>query len=93
MKSKLSIIDPVHNTGIRLATGAFRTSWLESLYVESREHSLLWKHLLMCANVAKLAARSSHPLYSAVFYPTQYNKYELHITAPRPAGVPFHNLL
>jgi hypothetical protein len=30
-KSKLSIIDPVHNTGIRLATGAFRTSRLESL--------------------------------------------------------------
>jgi hypothetical protein len=33
-KSKLSIMDPVHNTGICLATGAFYTSHLESLHVE-----------------------------------------------------------
>jgi hypothetical protein len=29
-QTKLSIVDPIHNAGIRLATGAFRTTWLES---------------------------------------------------------------
>jgi hypothetical protein len=34
-KPKLFIIDPVHNTGIRLPTGRFRTSRLYSLYAKS----------------------------------------------------------
>jgi hypothetical protein len=53
-KSKLSIIDPVHNTGIRLATGNFRTSHLESLYAESGELPLyLRRNLLLCGYAAK----------------------------------------
>jgi hypothetical protein len=39
-KSKLSIIDPVHNTMIQLTTGAFHMSQLHSLDVDSGETSL-----------------------------------------------------
>lgn len=34
-KSRLTILDRIYNEGIRLITGAFRTSPLQSLYVES----------------------------------------------------------
>lgn len=43
-------IDPVHNTGIRLATGAFRTSRLERLYVEVGETQLFLRtNLRLCS--------------------------------------------
>lgn len=39
-KSALKLLDPVYHLGLRLATGAFRTSPIESLYVESDMWSL-----------------------------------------------------
>ena len=39
-KSYLKILDTVHHQGLRLALGAFRTSPVESLYVEANEPSL-----------------------------------------------------
>ena len=34
-KSYLQMLDPIHNQGLRLALGAFRTSPVASLYVEA----------------------------------------------------------
>ena len=34
------MLDPIHNQGLRLALGAFRTSPVASLYVEADEPSL-----------------------------------------------------
>ena len=39
-KSYLQMFDPMHNQGLRLALGAFRTSPVASLYVEADEPSL-----------------------------------------------------
>ena len=39
-KSYLVMLDTVHHQGLRLALGAFRTSPVESLYVEANEPSL-----------------------------------------------------
>ena len=39
-KSYLMMLDNVHHQGLRLALGAFRTSPVESLYVEAEEPSL-----------------------------------------------------
>ncbi|CAF3444092.1 unnamed protein product, partial [Rotaria socialis] len=38
--SRLKMLDPIHNLGIRLVTGAFRSSPVVSLYAESGEHPL-----------------------------------------------------
>jgi hypothetical protein len=93
-KSKLSIIDPAHNTAIRLATGAFRTSRLESLYAESGDHPENFRrNLLLCGYAAKLTTQPHHPSYRAVFKPTLRNRYELNVTASRPVGVRFSKLL
>ena len=40
LRLHLRSLDPVHNQGIRLSTGAFRTSPTNSLYAESGELSL-----------------------------------------------------
>lgn len=46
-KSELSILDAVHNAGIRLATGAFCTSHFSNTYMELWEWPLsLWRDLL-----------------------------------------------
>ena len=39
-KSYIGMLDAVHHQGIRLSLGAFRTSPMESLYVEANEESL-----------------------------------------------------
>jgi hypothetical protein len=48
-QAKFRILDPVHHAGIRLATGAFCTIPVVSLYAESGEHSLSVRmKLLLC---------------------------------------------
>ena len=42
-ESELKTLDPVHNAALRIVTGAFRTSPLESLYAESGEPSLHYR--------------------------------------------------
>ena len=39
-KSYLHMLDPIHNQGLRLCLGAFRTSPVESLYVDAHEPCL-----------------------------------------------------
>lgn len=54
-ESILPIIDPVHNAGICVATGAFCMIRLESAYVESGESALsLLRNFFLFAYVAKL---------------------------------------
>ena len=42
-KSYLKILDSIHNEGLRLVLGAFRTSPINSLYVEANEPSLSYR--------------------------------------------------
>jgi hypothetical protein len=89
-EAKLRILDPVHHAGIRLATGAFRTSPVVSLYAESGEPSLsVRRKLLLCSYASKLAAHIHHSSYSAFLRPAFRNDYERNITSPRPAGLRF----
>ena len=46
-KSYLMMLDTVHHQGLRLALGAFRTSPVESLYVEAEEPSLYLRRNLL----------------------------------------------
>lgn len=63
----LKMLDPVHHLGIRLATGAFRTSPVESLYAESDEWSLHIQRLyLSFSYFLKIKANTDHPAYPAV---------------------------
>ena len=69
-KSYLEKLDPVHNQGLRLALGAFRTSPAESLYVEANEPSLSQRRdKLSLQYITKLKSNPSNPAYNVVFNP------------------------
>lgn len=63
----LNRLDSIHNTGIRLAYGAFRTSPVESLYVIANEPPLrIRRERLTLAYLSKIAANNQHPLFHSV---------------------------
>ena len=55
------MLDPIHNQGLRLALGAFRTSPVASLYVEADEPSLFSRGEKLSLQYAiRLAANPSN---------------------------------
>ena len=69
-KSYLMMLDTVHHQGLRLALGAFRTSPVESLYVEAEEPSLyLRREKLALQYAIRLAANPSNPTFKVTFAP------------------------
>ena len=67
-KTALAQLDPVHNQGLRL--GAFRSSPVESLYVEAHEPPLeIRRDKLALQYVLKLKANPGNPAYDVVFNP------------------------
>jgi hypothetical protein len=92
-KSKLSTIDSVHSAGIHFATGIFRTTLLESLYVVSGEPLLSIRKDFLCIYVARLATQPMSSSYRAVFHPTSHDRHRFLTSAPRPVGVCLQDLL
>jgi len=73
LKSKLTILKPIHNAGMQLVTGAFCINLLESIYAESDLLLCFWRDLLLCSYVARLMAHPHHHptvQYSAPHYIT-----------------------
>ena len=69
-KSYLMMLDTVHHQVLRLALGAFRTSPVESLYVEAEEPSLyLRREKLALQYAIRLAANPSNPTFKVTFQP------------------------
>jgi ribonuclease HI len=93
-KFKLSLIDPVHNTGLRLTTGALSISRLQSLYAEAGEPPLnVRRKLLLCSYVARLTTQPAHPTHRAAFRPSFHCRYDFLTSAPRHVGVRLQDLL
>ena len=64
------MLDTVHNQGLRLVMGAYRTSPVESLYVEADEPSLYLRRGKIALQYAiRLAANPSNPTYKITFPP------------------------
>ena len=69
-KSYLMMLDTVHHQGLRLALGVFRTSPVESLYVEAEESSLYLRREKFALQYAiRLAAYPSNPTFKVTFPP------------------------
>ena len=69
-KSYLMELDTVHHQGLRLAIGAFRTSPVESLYVETEEPSFYLRSEKLALQYAiKLAANPLNPTFKVTFPP------------------------
>ena len=67
-RSYIKRLDTVHNQGLRLYLGAFRTSLVQSLYVEANEPPLdMRRTRLSLQYCVKLMSNEVNPAYSAVF--------------------------
>ena len=87
-KTVLKVLDPIHNSGIRIALGAFRTSPIPSLYSEAGETSLDMRRLKLCLNyVIKLKSLPENPAYQSVFNPNSELYFEAHPNATPPLSL------
>ena len=69
-QSYLRKLDSIHNQGLRLALGAFRTSPVNSLYAEANEPSLnLREKKLSLQYYLKLKSNPDNPTHQVVFEP------------------------
>ena len=82
-KSYLYMLDPIHNLGLRLYLGAFRTSPVESLYVDAHEPCLGARRAKLSLQYAsKIKSLPKHPAHNAVFD----NKY-MKLFDARPSAI------
>ncbi|KAG1697716.1 RNA-directed DNA polymerase from mobile element jockey [Nymphon striatum] len=87
-KSYLRVLDPVHNQGLRLSLGAFRTTPAESLYVEAHEPSLyLRREKLSLQYACRLRANPENPCYDVTFHPNHRETF-----ARRQSSIPTFGL-
>ena len=86
--SYIKRLDTVHNQGLRLCLGAFRTSPVQSLYVEANEPPLgMRRTRLSLQYCVKLMSNEVNPAYSAVFQSDIVATYEAKERAIKPLGL------
>jgi hypothetical protein len=89
--SYIKLRDTLHHQGLRLSLGAFRTSPVESLYVETDEHSLENRRIKLGMQYAtKLKAYPSNPACYCVFNTLNENVYNKQPNTIQPFGVKSH---
>ena len=87
-KSYLQTLDTIHDQGLRLALGAFRTSPISSLYAEANEPSLfLRREKLSLQYALRLAANPSNPAFNTTFSPQFTELYEYKPNVIKPFGL------
>ena len=93
-KTALTKLDPVHNKGLRLSLGAFRSSPVESLYVEAHEPPLeIRREKLALQYTIKLKANPGNPAYDVVFNPKYQHLYANKDSATDSFGIYCKKLL
>ena len=87
-KSYLKILDTIYNEGLRLVLGAFRTSPVNSLYVEANEPSLYnRRQKLALQYILKLKCNPLNPTHKIVFNPQYKRLFERKPNAIPPFGI------
>ena len=76
-KSYLKKLEPIQNQGLRICLGAFRTSPMQSLYVEVNKPPLYLRFDKLCVQYAlKLRSNPDNPAYDVGFNPQFYDLYD-----------------
>ena len=82
------MLDPIHNQGLRLALGAFRTSPVACFYVEADKPSLYSQREKLSLQYAiRLAANPSNPAHEVTFPPNYVDLYEQKPKAIKSFGI------
>ncbi len=92
--SYIKKLDPIHNQGLRLCLGAFRTSPMTSLYVEANEPPLHIRRTKLALQYSvKIMSDEANPANPVVFQPSLVATYESKPNAIRPLGLRITNQL
>ena len=93
-KSYIGMLDTVHNQGIRICLGAFRTSPMQSLYVEAHEPPLHIRRIKLALQFSvKLMSNVKNPAFPMVFQPDYRALFENNERAIKPFGLRLKNHL
>ena len=86
-KSYLEKLEPIQNQGLRICPGAFRTSPMQSFYVEVNEPPFYLRFDKLCIlHALKLRSNPDNPAYDVVFNPQYYDLYDKKPSAIRSYG-------
>ena len=84
----LKILDPIHHAGIRLCTGAFRTSPVASVLAEAGEPPLsIRRHILNTNYSLKLSRFPQNPCYQCTMEPRYSEEYSRKSYTSLPFGI------
>lgn len=93
-ESQLRKLNPIHHAGLRLATGAFRTSPAISLHCESGIPSLKLRRDRLLLNYAiNVWANTTHINYTHIFNNELTNNYSERPTITRPTTIRIKELM
>ena len=77
IKGDLEALDVLHRQGIRLCLGAFKSSPIESLYVEANEPPLEFRRKELAMRYAlKIKSNPNNPTYDSIYNLTSRNLFE-----------------
>ena len=86
-KSYVKKLEPIQNQGLRICLGAFRTSTMQSLYIEANEPPLYLRFDKLCVQYAlKLRSNPDNTAYDVVFNHQYYDLYDKKPSAIRSFG-------
>ncbi|KAK6189067.1 hypothetical protein SNE40_005112 [Patella caerulea] len=93
-ESYLKELDTIHNQGLRISLGAFRTSPVQSLYVEAHEPSLHNRRDKLALQYAtKIASMPHHISFDTIFRPYHEHLYSLKTNVIPSFGIRIQPLL
>ena len=94
LPSRLKMLDSIHHAGIRLATGAFKSSPIQSLLVEAGEMPLeLHRQNLACRYWFKVQRLPNSLAFKSLVKENFFRFYETHPKLPQPFGFRVRQLL
>ena len=87
-KSYIKRLEPIHNQGVRLSLGVFRTSPMQSLYIEANDPPLHLRRIkLSLQYCSQLMSNERNPAYPVVFRPQYRALYENKEKVIKPLGL------
>lgn len=93
-QSTIRQLDPVHHQAIRLCTGAFRTSPVESLYITAHEQPLcLRRELLGLFYAGRISMYKDNPAYTHVLAPSFTELFARRPSVAQPFGIRVQQVL
>ena len=92
--TKLSKLNPIHNAGLRLSTGAFKSTPIKSLYAETGFYSLEYRRIKICLRYYMRTSTRYSPFLDRIIKNTSYlATYENHPRYLRPFNIRISSLL